>query len=110
MVVLTIRAHKRFAVCCEVKLRSSTGLVVDGLLIEMSLEGCRVSNVVSHKFSAEDLIDVEIDGQTSLSARVRWQHDKILGLRLMQPFQCGELASLLNYCRGETELKEAARA
>jgi len=84
--------------------------VADGLLIEMSLEGCRVSNVISHKFAAEDVIDVEIDGLTSFSARVRWQHDKIVGLRLLQPFHSGELAGLVTFCRNETEVREAARA
>jgi hypothetical protein len=108
--VLTIRAHKRFAVCCKVRLCSRTGIVADGLLIEVSLEGCRISNVAPRAFAAEDIVDVEIEGFTTFGAHVRWQHDKIVGLRLTRPFHCNELINLVNFCRSESEVQEAARA
>lgn len=110
MTVLTIRAHKRFGVCRGIKLHSGRDNVVDGLLIEVSLEGCRISNVDSDRFAIEDCVEVEIGGWKSFRGRVRWQHDGMIGLRLVQPFHNGELVKLVSFCRAGPELTEAQRA
>ncbi len=86
------------------------GRVVDGLLIEVSLEGCRISNVNSDMFAFDDCVDVEISGWKSFGACVRWQHDGMIGLRLMQPLHNGELIELVNLCRGGSELTTVKRA
>lgn len=110
MTVLTIRAHKRFGVCRGIKLHCNRDKAVDGLLIEVSLEGCRISNVNSDLFAVDDCVDVAIKGWKRIGGCVRWQHDGMIGLRLTQPLHAGELVELLNFCRGEPELKEARRA
>jgi len=110
MTVLVIRAHKRFGVCRSVKVHSEGDEVVDGLLIEVSLEGCRISNIDSDSYATEDVVEIEIADRTSLSGQVRWHHDGMIGLRLMQPLHNGELADLVQFCRGESEVHVAQRA
>ena len=110
MTVLTIQAHKRFGVCRAIKLHSNRDHAVDGLLIEVSLEGCRISNVNSDLFAFDDCVEVEIAGWKRIGGCVRWQRTGMIGLRLMQPLHAGELVELLNFCRDESELKEAKRA
>jgi hypothetical protein len=45
MAVLTIRSHKRYAVRQQVQLGKPGALPAQGLLIELSSEGCRISNL-----------------------------------------------------------------
>jgi hypothetical protein len=110
MSVLVIRAHKRFSVCREIVLHGGRDKVAAGLLIEISLEGCRISGVEPDMFAVEECLKVEIEGWKPFGGQVRWQHDGMIGLRLAQPFHNGELAKLLDFCRGETGLKQARRA
>ena len=110
MTVLTIRAHKRFGVCQAIRLHCECDGVVDGLLIEVSLEGCRISNINSDRFAIDDVVTVEIGGWKTIDACVRWQHDGMIGLRMMQPLHNGELIELLNLCRGTSEVNAAKRA
>lgn len=110
MTVLLIRAHKRYGVCKRVALRRGQNANTDGLLIEISLEGCRISNVKPGIFAIEDRVEVDMDGAGPFAGYVRWQHDNMIGLRLEQPFHNCELADLILFCRGESGSKEARRA
>jgi hypothetical protein len=110
MTVLVIRAHKRYGVCKKVGLRGEDHACTNGLLIEMSLEGCRISNVKPDLFAIEDLVEVAIEGADSFAGHVRWQHDGMIGLRLAQPLHNCELAALIEFCRGERGMDLAKRA
>jgi len=110
MAVLTIRAHKRFGVCRRVRLHRGHDEPLDGLLIELSLEGCRISNVNPDLFAVEQQVTVTIDNRPPFRAFVRWNHDGMIGLRLVQPLHHAELADLITHCRGVDEVPEARRA
>ena len=107
--VLTIRTHKRFGVCKSVRVHLACGTSVDGLLIEVSLEGLRVSNLTACDLDVEELVRVEIEGWQDFSARVRWRSHRIVGVRLEPPLHSRELANLLDFCRS-SPLNEAKRA
>lgn len=98
MKVLTIRAHKRFGVCRAIRLRRSCAEPLEGLLIELSLEGCRISSINSDLFALDDRVTVEVEGRP-FDACVRWHQDGMLGLRLTQPLRHAELAELIQICR-----------
>lgn len=102
MSVLIIRAHKRFAVCHRVGLRKPGRRGVDGLLIELSLEGCRISGVDPRgNFELDEPVVVSIDGAEPLEARIRWQRDGTEGLRFQRPLSMAALERLIRLCRGE---------
>lgn len=110
MAVLTIRAHKRFGVCRRVRLQRDHDEPLGGLLIELSLEGCRISNVNPDLFAIEQQVTVSIDDRPPFRACVRWNHDGMIGLRLVHPLHHAELADLITHCRGAGEGAEARRA
>jgi len=77
---------------------------LDGLLIEISQEGCRISNLGSGAFVMGQAAIVEIDGFGNLPATVRWSHDKVMGLRFDCPLHTEALGRLIAMCRGETSV------
>ena len=99
MTVLTIRAHKRYAVRQSIWLRRPLdGFQVTGWMIEMSTEGCRISNLGSADFSTGDQIIVEGD-ELKLVGQIRWTRQGIAGVRLDKPLLPEELsAHLLRRC------------
>jgi hypothetical protein len=94
MTVLTIRAHKRYATRQPVRLRAGRAKPVTGLLIELSAEGIRISNLGSARFDIGESVTVEI-GDRDYLGRVRWSHDGIAGVRLDRALHSPEIASLL---------------
>ena len=100
MTVLTIRAHKRYAVRQTVQLRQKGAKPVAGLMIELSSEGCRISSLGRPAFTLGDPVTVEVDGIT-LNGRLRWMHDGIAGVRLETALYSGQLAELIARGRGE---------
>jgi hypothetical protein len=109
--VLIIRAHKRFAVCRKARLRKPGRRFVDGLLIELSLDGCRVSSVASGAgFALDDAVVLRLAGTAPIEARVRWLSDTTIGLRFARPLHVGALDALIRLCRGEQDVSAAGCA
>jgi len=59
MAVLTIRAHRRYAVRQPVRLGRSDGEAARGLLIELSSEGLRISNLGRRDYAIGEEVTVE---------------------------------------------------
>ena len=100
MTVLTIRAHKRYAMRQPVSLRKP-GCRAQGLMIELSSEGCRISNLGRGAFEIGEAVTVEVD-ELSFAGRIRWAHDGIAGVRLDHALFGGQLSDLINRGRGES--------
>lgn len=105
MSVLVIRAHKRFAVCRKARLRKPGRRFEDALLIELSLDGCRLSKLGPHAFTLDQTVMLRIDGALDpLEGRIRWLGaDGMVGLRFLRPLQAAALDRLIRCCRGEAE-------
>lgn len=104
MSVFTIRAHQRFAVCRPVHLRTDARRNFDGLLIELSRDGCRIGRAVRPgDLAIGDAVTLCLDGAAPIAARVRWLSDGAIGLRFAQPLHNAALESLIRLCRGEAE-------
>lgn len=100
MTVLTIRAHRRYAVRQVVRLRRDGGKPVSGLMIELSCEGCRISNLGRPGFSIGEEVTVDVDG-SKLHGFIRWTHDGIAGVRLAKALFPAQLGELISRGRGE---------
>lgn len=96
---LTIGNNKRFALRQAVSLRGPDGGILEGLLVEMSLSGCRISNLGKHALRLHDEVTAMLDGFDGLRAYVRWVGDGIVGLRLHRPLHCDGLERILGHCR-----------
>ncbi len=102
--VFTIRTHKRFAVCRKVRLGKYRRRGIDGLLIELSLDGCRISHsALPENFALEDTLVLRLEGTDPIPARVRWSREGTVGLIFAQPLHNTALESLVRLCRGVTE-------
>jgi len=106
MGVLTIRAHKRYAVRQPVRLDKSCGKPAKGLLIELSCEGCRISNLEQGGYTVGEAVTVRL-GDLSLGGRIRWAHDGIAGVRLDQALYPSQLGELVARDRGMAEARVA---
>ncbi|WP_305095814.1 PilZ domain-containing protein [Croceibacterium aestuarii] len=99
MTVLVIRTHKRFAVRRSVTLRGGPPKRRGGLMIELSTEGCRISNADSLAYTIDQEVVVELDDGETLPGFVRWAHDGFVGVRFARALRRDELASLLEVSR-----------
>ena len=108
MTVLTIRAHKRYAVRQPVQLGKSGEKPISGLLIELSSEGVRISNLGRPGFTIGEPVTVEID-ERRYQGKIRWTHDGIAGVRLDNPLFSSELSDLIAIGRGESPAAEIRR-
>ena len=108
MTVLTIRAHKRYAVRQPVRLGKSGANPVDGLMIELSSEGCRISNLGRPGFVIGESVTVEI-AERKVHGRIRWSHDGIAGVRLDTALFTNQLSELIAIGRGECPAGEIRR-
>lgn len=100
MTVLTIRAHRRYAVRQMVRLKRDSGKPLSGLMIELSSEGVRISNLGRPGLTVGEEVTVDIDGST-LHGYIRWTHDGIAGVRLAKALFPGQLGDLIARGRGE---------
>jgi len=97
--VLVIRAHKRFAVRQKARLRRSGKRALEGLIIELSLDGCRISNLCPEGFAAGQEVILRIDGAEPIEACVRWLGQEAVGLRFARPLTNAALDQLIRLCR-----------
>lgn len=101
--VLVIRSNKRFAVCRKARLHQGGNKAEQGLIIELSLDGCRVSNLDAAAFSLDQDVTLTIDGNQPIEARIRWLGDRAAGLRFLRPQHNAALDRLIRLCRGELD-------
>lgn len=107
--VLIIRAHKRFGVCRKAHIERENGDMIEALLIELSLEGCRVGNLAGAEFADGERLTITVPGAEAFAGQVRWQGRGAVGLRLETAFHIAELDHLIRYCRGEFDADGDAR-
>jgi hypothetical protein len=101
MTVLTIRAHKRYAVRQAVRLGKPGAKPLDGLMIELSSEGIRISNLGRPSFDIGEPVTVQID-ELKFRGKIRWSHDGIAGVRFDTALFPSQLGDLIARSRGET--------
>jgi hypothetical protein len=101
--LLIIRSSKRFAVRQSISLVLPCGTQRDGLLVEVSLSGCRISAAGGNSGAGlpgvDESVTVRIDGFDDMPARVRWSGEGVLGLRLNRPLHNATLERIIGHCR-----------
>ena len=101
MTVLTIRSHKRYAVRQPVQLAKPGAKPISGLMIELSSEGVRISNLGRPGLVIGEPVTVEI-GERKYHGKIRWAHDGIAGVRLDHALFSSQLGELIAFGRGES--------
>lgn len=101
MSVLVIRAHKRFAVRGPASLTKAGRRAAHGLVVELSLDGCRIGGIASSAFVIGDSATLTIHGCEPLPCQVRWAGEGVVGLRFAKPLHFAALDHLIRHCRAE---------
>jgi hypothetical protein len=95
-----MRTTRRFAVCRAARLKPCRGRAADGLLVELSLDGCRISNIGNTaRFIVGEAARLEIDGFDPFEAEVRWSKDGFVGVYFARSLNAALLDTLLKTCR-----------
>lgn len=102
MSILIIRQHARYGVCREAQLARPERRTVGGLLIELSLQGCRLGNIDERRFSLDETVTLKIPDFDDFEGQVRWVGNGVIGLRFRSPLRAPALERLIRACRGET--------
>jgi|GEM_PF-838494 len=94
MTVFAIRASKRFAVRLPVKLKAGRTKPRDGLMIELSSEGARISCLGDASYDVGDSVCLYLDDDREMPATIRWSHDGLAGVKLERALHLHELEAL----------------
>jgi hypothetical protein len=105
---LFIGNHRRFAVRRIVTLAEGGTGKGRGLLFELSLGGCRVSNVSGRDFDQDERVRIHVPGFGELEGRVRRAHDGAIALRYLRPLHSAALDRLLHVCREQDDASAPA--
>ena len=109
MAVTFIRPHRRFAVRRNVRVAHKTCESAEGLLIELSLRGCRISNLAQNPFEPGEPVTLEISGFAPIDGSVRWTHSGIAGLCFNDALHAQTFNHLVGICRAETQAAPVSR-
>jgi hypothetical protein len=102
MTVTSFRPHRRFAVRQTVRIShaaSANTACAEGLLIELSIRGCRISNIDPSPFANGDAVYLEIEGFSPIHGSVRMADKGVLCLTFATPLYTPALDDLINQCR-----------
>ncbi|MFB0611222.1 PilZ domain-containing protein [Aurantiacibacter poecillastricola] len=101
MSVLTIRAYKRYATRLPVELHRPGRKTASGLLIELSQQGARISNLCRGKYEAGDILTISLPNGMEIEGTIRWAHDGLAGIRINRSLHLPEMRELLDLNRRE---------
>lgn len=88
-----------------VELHKAGGKPAQGLLIELSAQGARISNVGQRTYEEGEAITLELGDGRQLAGTVRWAHDRVVGVRLAPALHLPEMSQLIATNRELTEPK-----
>ncbi len=95
MSIFVIPRHKRFAVRQNVQLREGGGESHSALLIEVSLQGCRVCASGLGRFAVDQPVTIEIAGFGDIRGHIRAVSDRNFAIRFAEPIQSTALHELV---------------
>ena len=104
MSVLTIRAHRRYALRLPVEFHKEGRKTGSGLLIELSQQGARISNLPGQPYHMGDEVTITTGCGKKIGGFVKWSHDGLAGIRLARPMHLPELSMLLEANRNLDEM------
>ncbi|RJY08776.1 PilZ domain-containing protein [Aurantiacibacter aquimixticola] len=99
MSVLTIRAHRRYALRTPAQLKRTGRKAAKCLLIELSQQGARLSNLGQSEFLAGDIVTLVTDCGKALEGTIRWAHDGRAGVTLNRAMHMPEMSALIDASR-----------
>jgi hypothetical protein len=108
--IRVIRAGKRYAVSRTVQVAAPGSCASEGLLIEASAEGLRISGLGPIRFEPDAQVVVSLEGAPDMAGMVRWQNGPTVGIRLEPALHLDELDQLIHTCRAPYAGAEDTRA
>lgn len=102
MTVLTIRAQRRYALRMPSKLECEGRKPAPCLLIELSQDGARISNLGKREFAVGESVALDTNCGRRMDGTIRWARNGLAGISLSQPLHLPELAELIDANRRDT--------
>ena len=96
MSVLTIRAHRRYALRMPSKLKCKDRKSTPCLLIELSQHGARVSNLGPRELEVGESVALDTSCGKRLDGIIRWAHDGVAGIALGESLHLPDLAAMID--------------
>jgi len=96
MSVLTVRAHRRYALRMPSKLKREGRRPATCLLVELSQHGARVSNLGGRNLAVGESVALDTGCGRRLDGTIRWAHDGVAGIDLRNALHLPELAELID--------------
>ncbi len=96
MNTMLARAHRRYALHLPVELRSDTASKNSGLLIEISQEHARISQLERDAYQPGDPVTVRTPCGMKRHGHIRWTRANIAGVRFEEALRLNELADWLS--------------
>lgn len=90
------RTHRRYALHLPVELRSETASKAKGLLIEISQECARISQLERDTYQPGDTVIVRSPCGMKREGRIRWTRATNAGVRFADPLRLHELSDWLS--------------
>ena len=90
------RAHRRYALHLPVELRSDSVSKANGLLIEISQEHARISQLERDTYQPGDPVTVRTPCGMKRQGHIRWTRATIAGVRFEEALHIHELADWLS--------------
>lgn len=103
MTVLTIRSCRRYAMRMPVTLESTGRKHGTGLLIEISQEGARISNLGKLACSIGQTVHVLTPEGRDIPGVIRWAHDGLAGIHLDPALSLAEMGAIRNELQSAPE-------
>jgi len=96
LTVLSITSGRRYAMRLPIGFRTGGARQVKGLLIEISQEGMRISNLGDRSYTVGEPVDLSLPDGHKMSGIIRWAHDGLAGVRLERALTLAELSAVLD--------------
>ena len=103
MTVLTIRSSRRYAMRLPVWLRTGKARSVAALLIEISQDGARISNLGRKCYEPGEPVTLLVAKGHELEGVIRWAHDGLAGMRFDTALNLAGLSGILDLRHAPSE-------
>ncbi|WAT18135.1 hypothetical protein OZN62_00730 [Aurantiacibacter sp. MUD11] len=100
------RPLRRYAFRMPVELERGRRAKASGLLIELSHDCARISQLSRGKYEEGDKVVILATPERQLSGTIRWTNNSIAGIRLDEPLPTPELQDLVAMNRRQQEQPE----
>lgn len=101
MTEYSVRSFRRYAFRMPVQLERGARSTARGLLIELSQQTARISQLSRGKYEEGDKVVILTPSEREMKGTIRWAYNGLAGIQLDEPLPQPELRQLVEFGRNE---------